>query len=505
MKIHFFDSFHLYRIRGASFKMHRPIKASENPILTPRNDWEGWRTFPYGRAVLHDPADGLYKMWYETMHDGQPSGMRWERSGVKRMAYAVSVDGIEWKRPHLGQVERNGSTANSLLGMGPFGIHFGNVIIDEHDPDPKGRFKMMFWAMAPKTGHSALYNSVNVAASPDGVRWNLLRDPLDPPFGPRPVISPARGEEYRHFHDGPYGTRTAADAVSLLGWVEEQGHYVAYLKSNDHRPEAFRTICYTESSDFTNWSRLVSVLHPDEFDPPGTEFYYMTVFPMGDLYVGLLSVYHNYSRRRGAWHGATSEVPPEYAAMDQHMDVRLAFSRDGQNWHQAGDRQACIPLGNGTDWDRGVIYGSTLLEVGDEVYIYYAGTPMRHVLDDLQHAGKMIDGQLWGIFGGLARLRKDGFISLHAGRSPGEIITCPIEFSGRDPRFNAKTKDAGEISFELLDREFGRLPGCGRMLFRGDQIDEVWRLSGELRGNLKGRRVRLRIAFREADLFTVTL
>ena len=80
MKIHFFDSFHLYRIRGASFKMHRPIKASENPILTPRNDWEGWRTFPYGRAVLHDPADDLYKMWYETM---QGRTTEWDALGAE--------------------------------------------------------------------------------------------------------------------------------------------------------------------------------------------------------------------------------------------------------------------------------------------------------------------------------------------------------------------------------------------------------------------------------------
>ncbi len=504
-KLYFFDSIKLYLMRSVRFHMHRPVKEPNNPILTPEHDWEGWRTFPYGRAILRDPVDGLYKMWYETMHDGEPTGMQWERRGIKRMAYATSNDGIRWHRPDLGQVQRGGSASNSILAMGPFGVHFGNVIIDGHDPDPNRRFKMMFWAIAPKTGDTDIHSSVNVAASPDGIRWNLLRDPRDPPFGPRPKANATNQGDYRHGHDGPYGVRTAADAVSVIGWVERQGHYVAYLKSNDHIPEAFRTICYTESTDFINWSRLVSVLHPDEYDIPGTEFYYLSVFPFGDLYLGLLSVYHNYSRRRGAWHDATAEVPPEYAEMDQHMDVRLAFSRDGQIWHQAGDRQSFIPLGEGTDWDRGVIYGSTLLEVENEVYVYYAGTPMRHVKDDLKHAGETIDGQLWGIFGGLARLRKDGFVSLRADSNGGEVITQPVEFTGRNPQLNARTKDDGEITMQLLDTNCAPLPGIEEMRFQGDELEGIWDLPANIRDSLNGHRVRLRITLRNADLFTVTV
>ena len=187
------------------------------------------------------------------------------------------------------------------------------------------------------------------------------------------------------------------------------------------------------------------------------------------------------------------------------MDVRLAFSRDGQIWHQAGDRQPFVPLGEGADWDRGVIYGSTLLEVENEVYVYYAGTPMRHVKDDLQHAGETIDGQLWGIFGGLAKLRKDGFVSLRADNESGEVITQPVEFTGKAVRFNAQTSDQGEITMQLLDIKCSPLSGIEEMRFQGEELDGNWDLPAHIRENLKGNRLRLRITLRNADLFTVTV
>jgi hypothetical protein len=191
--------------------------------------------------------------------------------------------------------------------------------------------------------------------------------------------------------------------------------------------------------------------------------------------------------------------------MDQHMDVRLAFSRDGQVWHQAGDRKAFISLGEGDAWDRGVIYGSTLLEMEDEVYVYYAGTPMRHVKDDLQYAGQMMDGQLWGIFGGLARLRKDGFVSAWAGPGGGEMITRPVTLSDGTVRFNARTREDGEVTFRILDEDLGTVPGFEPTSFRGDAINGKIELPGALREQIRGQRVRLKITLRDADLFTVSL
>lgn len=485
----FFDRFHLHSLRDLTFVMHQPVKEANNPILTPRYEWEGWRTFPYGRAVLFDPADNCYKLWYETQHTGVSSGA-WEAEAIKRIAYATSRDGLHWDRPHLGQLESHGSRQNSLIAMGPFGVHFANVILDDHERDPSRRFKMMFWAMPPGRGQGELPMGVNVATSADGIRWTMPCPPHDIPFVARNRWSP--------------GKVAAGDGVSLLGWVEQSQRYVAFVKSAELVYPGFRTICYTESADFIHWTKPISVLAPDEYDPWGTEFYYMTVFPYGCLYLGLLSVYHDYSQRRGAWPEPRAICPPELAHMDQRLDVRLAYSRDLQVWRQLGARQPWIPNGEPGRWDSGMIFGSTLIPVGDEVWVYYGGSPMRHVRDDLQHAGERINSQLWGIFGGVARLRKDGFVSLHAGETPGEATTQPLTLSGRPITVNARTQADGEIRIRLLDQNRRMIPGA-EAGFQGDALAHPLAIPGSLLDALAGQAVSIHLTCRNADLFSITL
>ena len=247
-KLLFFDSFHLRRHRGLTFHMHQPEKEAGNPILRPEQPWEGWRSFWYGRAVLYDPRLGRYRAWYETRQDSTSPDGNWERAALKRIAYAESDDGVVWRRPSLHQHERDGSTANSIISVGALGMHFGNVIIDEHEADPRKRYKMMFYAQPPGRGQAELAEGMQVALSADGLRWWL---PVDPHEVPIPS-----GRSWRA------GRTTCADAISLYGWSEQHQRYVAFLKSNDVIPTRFRTICWSESEDFINWSRLVNVLAP---------------------------------------------------------------------------------------------------------------------------------------------------------------------------------------------------------------------------------------------------
>jgi hypothetical protein len=331
---------------------------------------------------------------------------------------------------------------------------------------------------------------ITVAHSPDGRRWTLGRPATDPAF--------------RCWVDWRPGTVASGDSHSLVGWMPDRGRYVALVRNWALVPNGFRTICYTESADFLSWSPPVNVLSPDEGDPWGTEFYYMTVRPYGELFLGLICVFHNFSERKSATQPPAAVAPPGLAHLDQRLELRLAYSRDLQVWRHVGGRRPFLPLGEPGAWDSGMLFGASMLDHDDEIWLYYGGTPMRHIWEDLQHAGKTICGVRQEMCGGLARLRRDGFVSLSAGVAPAEMVTKPAQLTAR-PSLNLLTRGDGRLTAQLLDGEGAPIAGAPPSELRGDALDAPLELAPALLERLMGERVRLRISAADAELFAVTL
>ncbi|MAS33992.1 MAG: hypothetical protein CL610_08290 [Anaerolineaceae bacterium] len=478
MKLLFFDPYHLESWRNVTFEAHQPVK-DESPVLVPEHPWEAWRAFPISNCVMRDDAG--FRMWYETGYD--------ERSvpgdRLNRTAYATSADGIHWEKPALGQYDFKGSTDNNILNLGPFGVHNVSVVHDDHDGNPNRRYKMTYFAMPPRKNFSPIPPGINVAVSEDGVRWKLAC----------PMEEPA----FRAWRDVVPGRPTSSDTHSLVGWIPERQRYVIMARNVSLVPYMFRTIGYSESADFMHWSEPINVLSPDEHDPWGTEFYYMTVCRYEDLYLGHLCVFHNYSRRLTAGRPDTAQVPPELAYMNQRLDMKLVYSRDLQVWRYAdADRGAFLPVGESGAWDSGMVFGSSILPVDDEVWVYYGGTPMRHIVEDLQHAGSDAHHRMCG---GLARMRRDGFVSLRAGTEPGEFVSRPYELTNEALTLNSHTWDDGEISIQVLDAE-SDTPRSAVVTVRGDDVRMP--VDFDLAA-LYGQKVRLRVTARNADLYAIDL
>ena len=103
-------------------------------------------------------------------------------------------------------------------------------------------------------------------------------------------------------------------------------------------------------------------------------------------------------------------------------------------------------------------------------------------------------------------LRTDGFISVRAGATVGELITKPVRFSGSKLEVNYSCSAAGGLRVEIQDAKGQALAGftlADANELIGDSISQrvQWKNNPDL-GKLAGRTVRLRFSMLEADLFS---
>lgn len=103
-------------------------------------------------------------------------------------------------------------------------------------------------------------------------------------------------------------------------------------------------------------------------------------------------------------------------------------------------------------------------------------------------------------------LRVDGFVSVTAPLSGGEIVTKPLVFDGGNLTLNAETSGAGGIRVEIQDAGGSPVEGysleeCPEILCDSLRHTVRWESSGGDVRPLSGKPVRLRFVLRDADLY----
>jgi ABC-type amino acid transport substrate-binding protein len=103
-------------------------------------------------------------------------------------------------------------------------------------------------------------------------------------------------------------------------------------------------------------------------------------------------------------------------------------------------------------------------------------------------------------------MRIDGFVSLSAPMSGGEMLTKPIRFDGDRLELNVATSAAGSVRIEFQDTDGQPVEG-----FALDNCDEIygdslarevtWNGNGDVSA-LAGRTIRLRFVLRDADVYS---
>jgi len=377
--------------------VHQASKHPGNPLMADHTPWEGrGPIFPIVRR-----EHGKFRMWYAgNSRVTLPNGI-----GVRFPAlYAESDDGIHWTRPELGLHECNGSKANNIVipSGNLFGLH-----VDESEPDPKRRYKGIVWhepEFVPREGYF-LYTS------PDGIHWSRER--------PEPLALSLSGYTM---------PQSGIGDTSIFRWDRRLGRYVGDVKFV--LPGKMRTRGMMESDDLIHWTRPRMTIYPDALDDPDSQIYAHLSFCYESMWLGFLRVMHT-ERTKGY----------------RQTTVELTASRDGRHWYRVGNREEVIPLGSEDEWDTD--YHAPAwdpIPVGNELWIYYRGGKVRRNLTrrcDL----------------GLAKIRRDGFVSLDAADELGSVLTRPLTFSGRRLFLNADIAPGGHVSVGVLSADKQPLAG----------------------------------------------
>jgi hypothetical protein len=410
----FFDDYAIASRENLTQTLHSPEKHPDNPVLKREHPWEAFRVQVYG-TVIHDPFTDQFKAWY--MNIPALASVKINVQGQSRpghatlLSYATSADGVHWEKPVLNLVDFEGSTENNMIAPDLYNPEGFSALYEPQDPDPDRRYKAFYWdhGFGPLIMHEGqeIYGSgpkdgMHVAFSPDGIHWT--------PYAGNPV----REED--------------SDSGQVVLYDPDLKKYVAYGRFG----AGGRKTARMESADFVHWSDPKLVLEPDAQDGPNTQFYGISIDRYDDLYIGMLWMFYIDHTNVG------------------RINFQLCHSRDGIHWQRDPERRTFMDNGPPDAWDANDMRAAcraVILE--DRVLIYYAGSRAHHGTGGMGEKGMDI---------GLATLRRDGWVSLDAGDTPGILRTRPFVHPGGDLYLNVDAA-AGSVKARLIGAGGAPLPG----------------------------------------------
>jgi len=265
---------------------------------------------------------------------------------------------------------------------------------------------------------------------------------------------------------------------SMFWWDTEKNIYTGAAKSSHQNKRAQR---YAWSRDCVNWTITPTWIHvADDRDHPGDEAEAAYGFNYGAQYVSFCEMRRI---RKG---------------LPVKINWELMVSRDGRHWSRPF-RELFFADGPKESWRYQVfkVFANPPIERDGQLWIYYGGkagtVPVEEGYDPFQALC-------------LARLRKDGFVSLDGGAAGGQMITKPVVLRGNSLHLNADA-GAGEIRVGVQNIDGTTVEGFSESACRSIATDTLdgrvsWANGPSLK-ETRGRPVQLVIRIRDAKLFSI--
>lgn len=478
---YFFDNGIVGAVQNITRTVHSPRKIDNNPVIQSDRPWEHITYFTFNSWHLwHDAATGrtncIYEDWWldrdRLVQEGRGTIHAWAHSRMRQL-YAYSADGEEWTKPPMGIVEEEGHDTNIVFGSEEFGsVHAPTILDDPWETDPERRFKALYFHVPPGSGEVG-GGLPMVAHSPDGIKWTPVDEP--PVVGNKRARLDDGGSVAADPETGGYLAITrhpfmsgGPDYVRVPAFGPTGGTPSYDLATDLPQRRNRRRIFLMESSDFKHWSTPRLVLAPDpEIDNLDTAFYGMKIQRVGSQWLGFLNVFNMVANT---------------------MHVELTHSRDGRIWRRVAPGRPWLEPGSPGEWDQFMVNINTApLEVDDdELRVYFGGAKNHHDWwfagpaenrDDpsrWDHAPEVEDMGEVGYCLGLAKLRRDGFVSLGASlEREGLVVTEPFIAEGDKLVINACCEAGGYVKVEVTDGHDRPVAGGAEAdcdVFTGDSV-----------------------------------
>ncbi|MCH7686714.1 MAG: hypothetical protein IH899_08550 [Planctomycetes bacterium] len=444
----FVDRVLIEELDGVKLKLHEPRPAG----VAVRFDqpWEGGSSSYY--TVLKD--GNLYRMYYRGS-SGLP--------GTDQVTcYAESRDGIHWVKPNLGLFKVQGTRENNVILTPEFAgpaTHNFCPFIDKRSGVPASeRFKAV--------GGNRRGGLVPFVSA-DGIRWRKLRE--------QPII-----------------TKGAFDSQNVPFWSAIENQYLCYFRIFQN---GVRSVARSTSADFVNWSDPVPMTYGNT---PREHIYTNGTHP----YFRAPHIYVSLARR----------FMPGRRVLDDVQVRQLDLERPGNYRGLKNDCSETVLLTSrgGNRYDRTFMEG--LVRPGTDLrnWVSRSNTPALGVVPTGEGEMSLFVGRHRGQPSHhLARftLRTDGFVSVHAPYSGGEMLTHPVRFTGNRLEINYATSAAGSLRVEIQNVDGSPVSGfsledCDEII--GDQIARIvsWNGNSDV-GSLAEKPVRLRFVMKDADLYSI--
>lgn len=456
----FIDDLFFETSRNIKLKVNPPRKTGERNVVRDK-PWEDVQINYFN--VMKD--GDRFRMWYECY-----AADIWYEARDTFFCYAESDDGINWVKPSLGFYHFRGSDDNNILfrSIGPAKCYsrvHGTGVFKDPTARPEQRYKAVSQGMWWDRGNPR--HIVAGMVSPDGLRWTRLPEPINAPVGGNP-----------------------SDGMHTGFWDEGISKYVIYRLTAI--APYYRCQLRAESGDFTHFPRPSLVLVPDADDLPESDFYTMCARPYpyaANVYFAFVSVFH---------HGPQS-VPP--GSKTDITDIRLAVSRDGIRWTWPDKGSVFVANGALGEFDNGCLYmGQGIVQVDDEIWQYYGGSPLTHTntpFTSLLKKEHLTYSRL------ISRL--DGYVSVDTGPEGGDFVTPPLEYYGNQLRLNLNVRPGGSVRVGLLDSD--NQPLQGRSIddcipLQCNHVDKLvkWKTGFDLT-DYASQPVKMRIEMTDASLY----